>query len=87
MQPGRAGALPFNRLPPVLQEARQWAFEKIVREFGWLPNSLAAAESWRQEFSALRRQRVAGLYPLGALPVRVLEREKDPNATWHQQQI
>jgi pimeloyl-ACP methyl ester carboxylesterase len=47
LKPGLAGAPPFDRLPIALQQARQWAFEKIVRDFGWLPNSVACAESWR----------------------------------------
>jgi pimeloyl-ACP methyl ester carboxylesterase len=87
LQPGRAGAPPFDRLPTALQQIRQWAFEKLVRDFGWLPNTLAAAESWREEFSSLRRQRLSAQHPLGALPLRVLEREKDTTETWHAQQV
>ena len=86
LNPGRAGTPRFDRLPPPLQQARQWAFEKIVREMGWLPNTLAAAESWRQEFSALRKQRQSR-YPLGNLPIRVLERDNGTNETWHAQQV
>jgi pimeloyl-ACP methyl ester carboxylesterase len=87
LRPGRvAGTPPFDRLPPALQQVRQWAFEKIVREIGWLPNTLAAAESWREEFGALRRERLAG-QPLGGLPLRVLERGKDTTEIWHKQQI
>jgi pimeloyl-ACP methyl ester carboxylesterase len=87
LHPGRAGAPPFDRLPPALQQTRQWAFEKIMRDFGWLPNTLAAAESWRQEFRALRRQRLADPHPLGGMPLRVIERDKDTNETWHGQQV
>jgi pimeloyl-ACP methyl ester carboxylesterase len=87
LTPGRADAPPFDRLPEPLKQARHWAFEKVVREFGWLPNTLAAAESWRQEFTALRRERLSGPHPLGNLPLRVLEREKDSNDTWHLQQV
>jgi pimeloyl-ACP methyl ester carboxylesterase len=87
LNPGRADAPPFDRLPAPLQQVRQWAFEKAIRDFGWLPNSVAAAESWRQEFSALRRQRLSGPYPLGTLPLRVLERELDSTDTWHAQQV
>jgi pimeloyl-ACP methyl ester carboxylesterase len=87
LNPGRPGLPPFDRLPPALQQARQWAFEKAVRDFGWLPNTLAAAESWRQEFRALRRQRVPGRHPLGNLPLRVLERERDTTDRWHVQQV
>jgi pimeloyl-ACP methyl ester carboxylesterase len=87
LNPGPAGAPPLNRLPRALQLTRQWAFEKLVREFGWLPNSLAAAESWREEFSALRRQRLADAHPLGTLPLRVIERDRSTNETWHRQQV
>lgn len=87
LNPGRAAGPPFDRLPAALQQTRRWAFEKVVREFGWLPNTLAAAESWRQEFSALRRERLAHPHPLGTLPLRVIERDKDTNETWHGQQV
>jgi pimeloyl-ACP methyl ester carboxylesterase len=87
LNPGRAGLPPFDRLAPALQQARQWAFEKVVRDFGWLPNTLAVAESWRQEFAALRRQRLSGPHPLGTLPLRVLERERDTTDSWHVQQV
>ena len=87
LKPGKAGAPPLDRLPPELQRARHWAFEKIVREMGWLPNSLAAAESWRQEFNALRLQRLSAPHPLGSLPLRVIERARDSNPTWHSQQV
>jgi hypothetical protein len=62
------------------------AFEKMAREIGWLPNSMAVAESWREEFTALRRQRLSEPHPLGELPLIVLERTKDTNETWHAQQ-
>ena len=87
LNPGRRDTPPFDRLPPALQQVRQWAFEKVIRDFGWLPNSIAAAESWREEFSALRLQRLSGPYPLGALPLRVLERDLDSTDTWHAQQV
>jgi len=87
IQPGPPGAPPFDRLPIALQQARQWAFEKIVRDFGWLPNSVACAESWREEFTALRRQRLSADHPLGKLPLRVLERAKDSTEVWHTQQV
>ncbi|MBV8842311.1 MAG: alpha/beta hydrolase [Bryobacterales bacterium] len=35
LNPGRADAPPFNMLPVGLQQIRQWAFEKAIREF-WL---------------------------------------------------
>jgi pimeloyl-ACP methyl ester carboxylesterase len=87
LKPGPADAPPFDRLPPALQQARHWAFQKIVQELGWLPNTLAAAESWRQEFHALRAQRLSAPHPLGNLPLRVLERGKDSTEVWHRQQV
>jgi len=59
----------------------------MVDEMGWLPNSLAAAESWREEFAALRQQRLAEAHPLGNLPLVVLERTEDTNDVWHTQQV
>jgi len=87
LNPGQPDAPPFDRLPAALQQVRRWALEKIIRDFGWLPNSVAAAESWREEFSALRKQRLSGPYSLGALPLHVLERDLDSTGTWHIQQV
>jgi hypothetical protein len=42
---------------------------------------------WRQEFAALRRQRLSADHPLGTLPLRVLERAKDSTKVWHNQQV
>jgi pimeloyl-ACP methyl ester carboxylesterase len=50
-----------------------------VREFGWLPNT--------EEFTALRLQRLSAEHPLGALPLRVLERARDSTDVWHNQQV
>lgn len=87
LKAGAADAPPFNRLPPDLQNARHWAFEKMVAEIGWLPNTLPLAESWREECSALHQQRLTEPYPLGNLPLIVLERTKDTSETWHTQQL
>ena len=87
LKAGSAGAPPFDRLSPVQQAQRQWAFEKIVRDMGWLPNTVAAAESWREEFAALRAQRLSRDHVLGSLPLRVLERSKDTTEVWHRQQL
>jgi pimeloyl-ACP methyl ester carboxylesterase len=84
---GRPDQEPLDRLPPDLQRARYWAFEKLVNEVGLLPKGRAAAESWREEFTALRRQRVSNAHPLGNLPLVVLERSVDSDATWHAQQV
>ena len=60
---------------------------KLIEEVGLLPKGLAAAESWRQEFTALRRQRTREKYPLGDLPLIVVERSEGNNETWHRQQV
>jgi pimeloyl-ACP methyl ester carboxylesterase len=86
LKPGAANDPPYNRLPPDLQTARHWAFEKMVQEIGWLPNSLALAESWREELVALRDQRLSEPHPLGNLPMLVVERTKNTNESWHTQQ-
>jgi pimeloyl-ACP methyl ester carboxylesterase len=59
----------------------------MVREMGWLPNTLAAAKSWREEFTTLRQLRLASPHPLGSLPLIVIERTKDTNPAWHAQQL
>ena len=88
LKPGLANASPFDKLPAAQREARHWAFTKLVRDLGWLPNSLASAESWREEFTALRRERLEHAnHPLGSLPLRVLERTRDTTDQWHNQQI
>lgn len=84
---GRPDQEPLDRLPPALQLARYWAFEKLVREVGLLPKGIAAAESWRQEFTALRRQRLAEAHPLGDLPLIALERGREIDSMWHAQQV
>src|SRR5262249_51524095 len=78
---------PLDRLPKDAQIARHWALEKLVAEVGLLPHGLIAAESWRQEFTALRRQRLATAHPLGSLPLIVLERGEDSSETRHAQQV
>jgi len=84
---GRPDQPPLDRLPLELQRARYWAFEKLVNDVGLLPKGAAAAESWRQEFTALRRQRLSEPHPLGGLPLVALERGEDTDSTWHAQQI
>jgi len=84
---GRPDQEPLNRLSAELQRVRYWAFEKLIRDVGLLPKGGAAAESWRQEFTALRRQRLGETHPLGDLPLSVLERSNDVDSTWHAQQV
>jgi WD40 repeat protein len=59
---------------------------KLIEKVGLLPKGPAAAESWRQEFTALRRQRLSEAHPLGDLPLIAIERGQDSNETWHTQQ-
>lgn len=84
---GAADAHPLNRLPADLQRARHWAFEKLIAEVGLLPQGPVAAESWRQEFTALRRQRLSEPHPLGDLPLIVLERSQASDDGWHAKQM
>lgn len=84
---GPADAEPLDRLPEALRQARHWAFKRLIAEAGLLPKGLVEAESWRQEFSALRAERLARNHPLGHLPLVVLERAEGSNETWREQQI
>ena len=66
---------PFDRLPTDLQRARMWAWRKFFRE--WLPDNAhwwVSAESWKEEFVALRRLRVSDPHVLGDLPLIVIHR-------------
>jgi pimeloyl-ACP methyl ester carboxylesterase len=66
---------PFDRLPKDLQAARLWAARKFVAEDDIYPEYIAA-ESWRQEFIALRRERLRQKHPLGSLPLVVMGRKQ-----------
>jgi len=83
---GPADQSPLDRLPASSREARHWAMSKLIEEVGLLPRGAAAAESWRQEFAALRRRRLAETHPLGDLPLIAIERGQDGDETWHTQQ-
>lgn len=86
----KAGAMddpPLNKLPLAFQQARHWSFSKTVSEVGLLPSGLVAAESWRQEFTALRNQRLRTPHPLGDLPLIILERTVGSDESWHKQQV
>jgi pimeloyl-ACP methyl ester carboxylesterase len=72
---------PLNRLPPELQQARMWASRKFFREV--LPDNAhwwITAESWKEEFVALRRLRLSHPYVLGDLPLVVLHRGRRSDA-------
>jgi hypothetical protein len=58
-----------------LQAARLWAARKLVAEDD-IYQELISSESWRQEFIALRRERLRQEHPLGNLPLIVLGRKQ-----------
>ena len=64
---------PFDRLPPELQRARLWAQRQFLSRID-MSISWVDAESWRQEFVALRELRLATPHALGDLPLVVLRR-------------
>jgi pimeloyl-ACP methyl ester carboxylesterase len=66
---------PQDRLPKELQMALLWAARKFVAEDD-IYQELVTAESWRQEFIALRRERLRQEHPLGSLPLIVLGRKQ-----------
>jgi pimeloyl-ACP methyl ester carboxylesterase len=83
---GPADGEPLDRLPEELRKARHWAFQKLIAEAGLLPSGVAAAESWRAEFHALRAERLARTHALGRLSLVVVERSEGTNSAWHAQQ-
>ena len=87
LKAGPADAPPFDLLPTDVQNTRHWAFEKMIQEIGWLPNTLPLAEEWREECLALRERRLSSPHPLGNLPLIVIERTRDSNETWHTWQL
>ena len=66
---------PYDRLPKELQAARLWAARKFIADDD-IYQELITAESWRQEFIALRRERLRQAHPLGTLPLIVLGRKQ-----------
>lgn len=64
---------PIDRLAPDLQKAWLWAIRKWFAEID-LSHSWVTAESWREEFIALKHLRIAGPHVLGDLPLVVLAR-------------
>jgi pimeloyl-ACP methyl ester carboxylesterase len=83
---GPADASPLDRLPADLRAARHWAMGRLIEDVGLLPKGAAAAESWRQEFTALRQQRVGERHPLGRLPLIAIERGDAADDAWRTQQ-
>ena len=67
---------PFDRLPRTLQSAHLWASQKFFADKDII-SDMIIADSWRQEFIAQRRQRLASAHPLGSLPLIVLGRNQN----------
>jgi len=63
---------PADRLPKEAQLARLWALRKLMSSEPVIP-TFSGAESWREEFIALRPQAPLS-HPLGDLPLIVLTR-------------
>jgi pimeloyl-ACP methyl ester carboxylesterase len=64
---------PDDRLPPALQRAELWAERQFQARVD-MSHSWITAESWRQEFVALRNRRLSAPHALGDLPLIVLRR-------------
>ena len=76
---------PIDKLPPDSQKVWLWAIRKWFSEID-MPHSWITAESWRQEFIALKRLRLAQPHVLGDLPLIVVARGRrsDPVLTQRQ---
>jgi len=68
-----AADTPYTKLSPELQRAEVWA-ERLWRSRVDMSHSWISAESWRQEFIALRALRLSTPHLLGDLPLIVLRR-------------
>ena len=76
---------PYDKLSPDLQRAEIWA-ERLWRSRVDMPHSWITAESWRQEFVALRNCRIATPHALGDLPLIVLRRGRRTNDVLNQRE-
>ncbi len=76
---------PYNKLSPELQRDEVWA-ERLWRSRVDMPHSWITAESWRQEFVALRQLRLATPHALGDLPLIVLRRGRRTNDVLNQRE-
>ncbi len=76
---------PYNKLSPKLQRDEVWA-ERLWRSRVDMPHSWITAESWRQEFVALRQLRLATPHALGDLPLIVLRRGRRTNDVLNQRE-
>lgn len=76
---------PDDRLPPELQRDLLWAYRLWLSRID-MPHSWITAESWREEFVALRALRLAHRHALGNLPLIVLRRGLRTNDTLNQRE-
>jgi pimeloyl-ACP methyl ester carboxylesterase len=76
---------PDDRLSPELQRDLLWAYRLWLSRID-MPHSWISAESWREEFVALRALRLAQPHALGNLPLIVLRRGLRTNDTLNQRE-
>ncbi len=76
---------PDDRLPPDLQRAYLWAARQWLSRID-MPHSWITAESWREEFVALRNRRLGTPHALGDLPLIVMRRGLRTNAVLNQRE-
>jgi pimeloyl-ACP methyl ester carboxylesterase len=76
---------PDDRLPSELQRAYLWAARQWLSRID-MPHSWITAESWREEFVALRNRRLGTLHSLGDLPLIVMRRGLRTNAVLNQRE-
>jgi pimeloyl-ACP methyl ester carboxylesterase len=76
---------PDDRLSPALQRDLLWAYRLWLSRID-MPHSWITAESWREEFVALRAIRLASPHALGDLPLIVLRRGLRSNPTLNQRE-
>jgi pimeloyl-ACP methyl ester carboxylesterase len=76
---------PDDRLSPELQRDLLWAYRLWLSRID-MPHSWISAESWREEFVALRTLRLAQPHALGDLPLIVLRRGLRTNDTLNQRE-
>jgi pimeloyl-ACP methyl ester carboxylesterase len=76
---------PIDRLPPDLQRDWLWAIRKWFAEID-MSHSWITAESWRQEFTALKHLRTSRPHVLGDLPLIVLARGRHTDPVLNQRE-
>jgi pimeloyl-ACP methyl ester carboxylesterase len=76
---------PEDRLPPDLQRASLWAARQWLSRID-MSHSWITAESWREEFVALRNSRLGTPHALGDLPLIVLRRGLRSNDVLNQRE-